>query len=151
MIIILRECASGVSMITINFLSVFWRRTTMMHDGWGMGWGMGGFGGIGVLLVVLAVAYLVYRGRNWAKFQGSKWNCGVEFLICKIKWLVFPRKTFEISLPSNDEWGSRMQICGSVPLRSCWKFFETNNYPKIIMVIRWNSISQKSWAEISPP
>ncbi len=36
----------------------------MMQDGWGMGWGMDGFGGIGILLVVLAVAYFVYRSRN---------------------------------------------------------------------------------------
>ena len=41
----------------------------MMGDGWGyvMGWGMGGFGGIGVLvvaLVVLGVAVLLFRRRN---------------------------------------------------------------------------------------
>ena len=39
----------------------------MMYDGWGMGWGMGGYGGIGGLLAVLVVsgiAILVFRGRN---------------------------------------------------------------------------------------
>ena len=35
----------------------------MMGEGWGMGWGMGGYGGIGVL-VVIGIAFLVYRGRN---------------------------------------------------------------------------------------
>ena len=39
----------------------------MMGDGWGMHWGMGGYGGIGslvVVLVVIGIAILVYRGRN---------------------------------------------------------------------------------------
>jgi hypothetical protein len=41
----------------------------MMGDGWGsgMGWGMGGFGGIGVLLAglaILGIAILVFRRRN---------------------------------------------------------------------------------------
>ena len=36
-------------------------------DGWGMGWGMGGFGGIGLLVVALAVVaigFLAFRGRK---------------------------------------------------------------------------------------
>ena len=36
-------------------------------NGWGMGWGMGGFGGIGMLVLLLAVvgiAVLVSRRRN---------------------------------------------------------------------------------------
>jgi hypothetical protein len=36
-------------------------------DGWGMGWGMGGFGGFGLLVVVLLVvagAFLAVRRRN---------------------------------------------------------------------------------------
>ena len=39
----------------------------MMGEGWGMDWGMGGYAGIGGLvavLVVLAIAILVFRGRN---------------------------------------------------------------------------------------
>ena len=39
----------------------------MMGEGWGMGWGMGGYGEIGglvVVLVVIGIAFLVYRGRN---------------------------------------------------------------------------------------
>ena len=39
----------------------------MMSEGWGMGWGMGGYGGIGGLfavLVVIGIAILVFRGRN---------------------------------------------------------------------------------------
>jgi len=36
-------------------------------EGWGMGWGMGGFGGIGLLAVALLVvgfAFLAVRRRN---------------------------------------------------------------------------------------
>lgn len=36
-------------------------------EGWGMGWGMGGFGGIGLLVVALLVlgfAFLAVRRRN---------------------------------------------------------------------------------------
>ena len=39
----------------------------MMGEGSGMGWGMSGYGGIGglvVVLVVIGIAFLVYRGRN---------------------------------------------------------------------------------------
>ena len=39
----------------------------MMGEGWGMGWGMGGYGEIGglvVVLVVIGIAFVVYRGRN---------------------------------------------------------------------------------------
>ena len=35
----------------------------MMGDGWGMG-GYGGIGGLVVVLVVIGIAILVYRGRN---------------------------------------------------------------------------------------
>ena len=35
----------------------------MMGDGWGMG-GYGGIGGLVVVLVVIGIAFLVYRGRN---------------------------------------------------------------------------------------
>jgi len=39
----------------------------MGSEGWGMGWGMGGFGGIGLLVVALLVvgfAFLAVRRRN---------------------------------------------------------------------------------------
>ena len=39
----------------------------MMGEGWGMDWGMGGYGGIGGLLavlIVIGIAILVFRGRN---------------------------------------------------------------------------------------
>ena len=35
----------------------------MMGEGWGMG-GYGGIGGLVVVLVVIGIAFLVYRGRN---------------------------------------------------------------------------------------
>ena len=35
----------------------------MMGEGWGMG-GYGGIGGLVVVLVVIGIAILVYRGRN---------------------------------------------------------------------------------------
>ena len=35
----------------------------MMGEGWGMG-GYGGIGGLVVVLVVVGIAFLVYRGRN---------------------------------------------------------------------------------------
>ena len=34
----------------------------MMGEGWGMG-GYGGIGGLVVVLVVIGIAFLVYRGR----------------------------------------------------------------------------------------
>lgn len=37
------------------------------NDGWGMDWGMGSFGGIGtivVVLVILGIAFFVLRRRN---------------------------------------------------------------------------------------
>ena len=39
----------------------------MMGEGWGMGWGMGGFGVIGVLVVILValgIAVLAFRRRS---------------------------------------------------------------------------------------
>lgn len=33
-------------------------------DGWGMGWGMGGFGGIGLLVVALLVVGIVLASRR---------------------------------------------------------------------------------------
>ena len=35
----------------------------MMGEGWGMG-GYGGIGGLVVVLIVIGIAFLVYRGRN---------------------------------------------------------------------------------------
>ena len=43
----------------------------MMNDGWGMGWGMGGFGGIGVLLVVLVVAYMLNLMASFAALKSD--------------------------------------------------------------------------------
>lgn len=37
------------------------------NDGWGMGWGMNGFGGGGIVLLLVIVAGIVFlarRGRN---------------------------------------------------------------------------------------
>jgi len=39
----------------------------MMDGGWGMGWGMGGFGWIGLIvvcLVAIGIVVLVYRGQK---------------------------------------------------------------------------------------
>lgn len=65
---LLAVCAfATVALTTVAEAQMYGPDQGMMGRGWGMGYGMGGYGGIGILLlalVVLGVAFMAFRRRT---------------------------------------------------------------------------------------